>query len=113
MKRKYALAAALVGALVLPLCSCAGGIEGKARQYLSSRYSGEFTIISAEREADGPGPLPDLNPSYHWVLTVMSDQFPDETFVMRRLRTNGKKWCWLDDYFTLLLRKKQQIILLK
>ena len=109
MKRKYALAAALVGALVLPLCSCGGSAEAikrEAYEYLASRYSAEFTIISAEREADGPGPLPDLNPSYHWVLTVMSDQFPDETFVMRRLRTNGKKWCWLDDYFTLLLREE-------
>ena len=106
MKRKYALAAALVGALVLPLCSCGGSAEAikrEAYEYLASQYSAEFTIISAEREADGPGPLPDLNPSYHWVLTVMSDQFPDETFVMRRLRTNGKNWCWLDDYFTLLL----------
>jgi len=27
MKRKYALAAALVGALVLPLCSCGGSAE--------------------------------------------------------------------------------------
>ncbi len=41
-KRKYALAAALMGALVLPLCSCVGGIEGKAQQYLSSRYIGQI-----------------------------------------------------------------------
>ncbi len=54
MKRKYALAAALVGALVLTLCSCAGGIEGKAQQYLSSRYSGEFTITDAERNRAYP-----------------------------------------------------------
>ena len=65
MKRKYALAAALVGALVLPLCSCAGGIEGKARQYLSSRYSGEFTITDAERITNETGPIPVLIPSYH------------------------------------------------
>ncbi len=52
-KRKYALAAALVGALVLPLYVCgnsAGAIERKAYEYLASRYSGEFSIISAERE---------------------------------------------------------------
>ena len=78
----------------------------KAYEYLASQYSAEFTIISAKREADGPVPLPDLNPSCHWVLTVMSGQFPDETFVMRCLRTNGKNWRLLDDYFTLLLREE-------
>ena len=54
MKRKYALAAALAGALVLPLCSCgdsAETIEKKAYEYLASRYSAEFTITIAEREA--------------------------------------------------------------
>lgn len=65
MKRKIALAAAVVGALVLPLCSCIGGIEGNAQQYLSSRYSGEFTITDAERITNETGPIPVLIPSYH------------------------------------------------
>lgn len=58
-KRKIALAAALVGALVLPLCSCStGGIEGKALKYLASRYSGEFTITDSERIANQTGEDP-------------------------------------------------------
>lgn len=106
MKRKYALAA-LVGALVLPLCSCGGSaktIERKAYEYLASRYSAEFTIISAEREPDVVGPIPDLTPSYHWVLTITSDQFPNETFTLRYLHDDNNNWNWLDDYFSLLLR---------
>ena len=113
MKRKYALAAALVGALVLPLCSCAGGIEGKAQQYLSSRYSGEFTIISAEREPDIVGPIPPFHSSYHWVLTVVSDRFPDDTFELRygRYRSGDRKtWHWTDNYYALLFRDEPAAI---
>lgn len=113
MKRKYALAAALVGALVLPLCSCAGGIEGKAQQYLSSRYSGEFTIISAEREPDIVGPIPSFRSSYHWVLTVVSDRFPDDTFELRYGRYgsgDGRAWNWTDNYYSLLFRDEPTAI---
>lgn len=107
MKRKIALAAALVGALVLPLCSCGmgGGIEGKALKYLASRYSGEFTIISAERESDANGPLPVFYSTSHWVLTVVSDRFPDDTFELRYGRYGkGETWDWTDNYYTLLFR---------
>jgi hypothetical protein len=90
MKRKYALAAALVGVLVLPLCSCAGGIEGKARQYLSGRYSGEFIITDTERITNETGPIPVLIPSYHWKLTAKSEHFPGETFFFtERTRTKN------------------------
>ena len=107
MKRKYALAAALVGALVLPLCGCgnsAGAIERKAYEYLSSRYSAEFTIASAEREIDGPGPIPSFRSSFHWVLTATSNQFPNDTFTIRYLHDDNNNWNWLYDYFSLLLR---------
>ena len=85
-KRKYALAAAMMGALVLPLCRCAGGIEGKAQQYLSSRYSGEFIITDAERITNETGPIPVLVPSYHWKLTAKSAQFPGKTFFVYYFR---------------------------
>ena len=84
-KRKYALAAALFGALVLPLCSCIGGIEEKAQQYLSSQYSGKFTIINAEHEPDSVGPIPLFRSSFH---LVVSDRFPAERDWGRGLCTN-------------------------
>ena len=66
MKRKIALAAAVVGALVLPLCSCGmGGIEGKAFKYVASRYSGEFTIMNVWRLPSGGSPIPSILPSYN------------------------------------------------
>jgi len=57
MKRKYALAAALVGALMLPLFGCqknAGEklseeeVQRQAYEYLASRYSAEFTITNTK-----------------------------------------------------------------
>lgn len=108
MKRKYALAAALVGALVLPLCSCAGGIEGKAQRYLSGRYSGEFTIISSERIANETGPIPVLVPSYHWKLTVKSTQFLSETFSVYYRKNNDNEWYWSDNYYSVLFRDEAE-----
>ena len=92
MKRKYALAAALVGALVLPLFGCqknAGEklseeeVQRQAYEYLASRYSAEFTITNAKHEPDVVGPIPSFRSSFHWVLTVVSDRFPDDTFELR------------------------------
>ena len=103
-KRKYALAAALVGALVLPLCSYAGGIEWKAQQYLSSRYSGEFTITDAERITNETGPIPVLIPSYHWKLTAESEQFPGETFFVFYRKDENKEWYWSDNYYSVLFQ---------
>ena len=116
MKRKYALAAALVGALVLPLYGCgnsAGAIERKAYEYLASRYSGEFSIISAERESDVTGPIPVFYSTSHWVLTVVSDRFPDDTFELRYGRygeDDGKTWHWTDNYYALLFRDESAAI---
>ena len=41
MKRKYALAAALVGALVLPLCSCGGSAETIEKKAYAARKTQE------------------------------------------------------------------------
>jgi len=102
MKRKYALAAALVVALVLPLFGCqknAGEklseeeVQRQAYEYLVSRYSAEFTITNAKHEPDVVGPIPSFRSSFHWVLTVVSDRFPDDTFELRYGRFgkgNGK-----------------------
>ena len=74
MKREYALAAALVGALVLPLFGCqkntgeklsAEEVQRQAFEYLASQYSGEFTIISAKHEPDVVGPIPSFRSSFH------------------------------------------------
>lgn len=106
MKRKYALAAALVGALALPLCSCTGGIEGKARQYLSSQYSGEFTITDTERITNETGPIPVLIPSYHWKLTAKSKQFPGEAFFVFYRKNENKEWYWSDNYYSVFFRNE-------
>ena len=109
MKRKYALAAALVGALVLPLFGCqknAGEklseeeVQRQAYEYLASRYSAEFTITNAKHEPDVVGPIPSFRSSFHWVLTVVSDRFPDDTFELRYGRFgkgDGKTWNWTDN----------------
>ena len=122
MKRKYALAAALVGALVLPLFGCqknAGEklseeeVQRQAYEYLASRYSAEFTITNAKHEPDVVGPIPSFRSSFHWVLTVVSDRFPDDTFELRYGRFgkgNGKTWHWTDNYYALLFRDEPAAI---
>ena len=111
-KKKYALAV-LAGILVLPLCSCGGGagtIQRKAYQYLASRYSGKFRIIHIEREPDVVGPIPVFWSSYHWVLTAVSDRFPNDTFTLRYGKGQEKKWHWSDNYYTLLFRDEPAAI---
>ena len=117
MKRKYALAA-LVGALVLPLFGCQKQkstgeklseeeVQQQAYEYLACQYSAEFTIINARHEPDVVGPIPSFRSSFHWVLTVRSDRFPDDTFELRYGRYgkgDGKTWHWTDNYYTLLFR---------
>ena len=122
MKRKYALAAALVGALVLPLFGCqknAGEklseeeVQRQAYEYLASRYSAEFTITNAKHEPDVVGPIPSFSSSFHWVLTVVSDRFPDDTFELRYGRfgkDDGKTWNRTDNYYALLLRDEPATI---
>lgn len=78
----------------------------QAQEYLSSRYSANFSIIDIECVSNVIGPLPAIVSSYHWELVVESDQFPNETFDMRYLLTKEKNWRWLDNYFTLLLREE-------
>lgn len=122
MKRKYALAAALVGVLVLPLFGCqknAGEklseeeVQRQAYEYLASRYSAEFTITNAKHEPDVVGPIPSFRSSFHWVLTVVSDRFPDDTFELRYGRFGkgiGKTWHWTDNYYNLLFRDEPAAI---
>lgn len=123
MKRKYALAAALVGALVLPLFGCQKStgenlsveeVQQQALEYLASRYSAEFTITSTECKTNNIGPLPALHKAYHWELTVVSDQFPDDTFTLRYGRygkAEDKEWNWRDNYYTLLFRDESTAII--
>lgn len=110
VKRKYALTAALAGVAVLLLCSCgAGGIEGKAYEYLASRYSGEFTIMNVWRLPSGGSPIPSILPSYHYELEVVSDQFPEKSFSLYyRKDLDTGKWFWSDNYYTLLLHEEAQ-----
>ena len=82
------------------------GIQGMAYEYLVGRYSGEFTIINAEREPDITGPIPVLYSSSHRVLTVRSDRFPDDTFTLRY----GKNGHWTDNYYALLFRDEPTTI---
>jgi len=120
MKRKIALAAAVVGALVLPLCAChkntgdnlsAEEVQQRAYEYLASQYSAEFTITSTECKTNNIGPLPALHKSYHWELTVVSDRFPDDTFELRYGRYGkGKTWRWTDNYYALLFRDEPAAI---
>ena len=122
MKRKYALAAAVVGALVLPLFGCqksmgenlsAEEVLQQALEYLASRYSAEFTIISAKHEPDSVGPIPSFRSSFHWVLAVASDCFPDDPFELRYgLYGKGdeKTWHWTDNYYALLFRDESAAI---
>ncbi|MDE7246927.1 MAG: hypothetical protein K2N43_03475 [Lachnospiraceae bacterium] len=108
MKRKFTLAAVLVGALLLPLCSCIGGIEEKAQRYLSGQYSGEFTITDAERIANETGPIPVFVSSYHWKLTAKSAQFPGETFFVFYRKAEDKQWHWSDNYYSILFRDEAE-----
>ena len=124
-KRKYALAAALVGVLVLPLFGCQKStgenisveeVQQQALEYLASRYSAEFTITSTECKTNNIGPLPALHKAYHWELTVISDQFPDDTFTLRYGqygKTEDKEWHWRDNYYTLLFRDEPAAIIRK
>lgn len=104
----------LVGiGVIFSVVSVLGGREtmGKsailrqAQEYLASQYSANFSIIDIDRKYEA-GPIPVIFPSYHWELIVKSDQFPNETFVMRFLQTEEKEWRWIDDYFTLLMREE-------
>ena len=122
MKRKYALAAALVGALVLPLFGCqknageklsAEEVQRQAYEYLASQYSAEFTITSIECKTNNIGPLPALHRTYHWELTMVSDQFPDDTFTLRYGqygKAGDKEWHWRDNYYALLFRDEPAAI---
>ena len=115
MKRKVTLAAVLVGALVLPLFGCQKStgenlsveeVQQQALEYLASRYSAEFTILSCDTKANSPGPIPGGGP--HWDLTVKSDLFPEDNFSVyygREKDENGA-WYWTDNYYSLLFRNE-------
>ena len=112
-KRKYALAAALIGALVLPLFGCQKNtgeklseeeVRQQAYEYLSSRYSAEFTILQCYTKANVPGPIP--GGGSHWELIVQSDQFPDETFFVYYKKRRNADWSFSDSYCRLLLQQE-------
>lgn len=112
----YILAAALAGALLLRDRRGGGrtipegggsAIRRRALQYLSGRYSGTFTILSAERRPDSAGPLPVFYSTFHWVLKAASQRFPDDTFTLRYF---PKQRRWVDNYYTLLFRDEAAAI---
>ena len=121
MKRKYTLAA-LVRVLVLPLFGCQKStgeklseeeVQQQAYEYLASQYSAEFTIINAKHEPNVVGPIPSFRSSFHWVLTVVSDRFPDDIFELRYGRfgkDDGKTWNWRDNYYALLFQNEPATI---
>ena len=75
-------------------------VKEETLNYLSSRYSAQFTITQAEEQVVGAGLIPNFSskPTY-WSLTAASSQFPDETFTVVRT-TSG---AWHDNYYSLLL----------
>jgi len=78
-------------------------VQQRAYEYLASKYSAEFTILNAQHESNVVGPIPSFRSSFHWVLTVVSDHFPDDTFELRYGRYGkGKTWNWTDNYYALL-----------
>lgn len=97
----------LAGPLLLSVLSGCGPeylteeqVKEEALDYLSSRYSAEFTVTAAEEKISGPSPIPSFKskPTY-WILTAASSQFPNETFtVMRSVSGN-----LIDNYYSLLL----------
>ena len=119
---KFALIAVLALMVVFSRCDyqhksgealSAEEIEQMAYEYLADRYSAGFTIISAEHEPDSVGPLPSFRSSFHWVLTAVSDRFPDDTFELRYGRYgsgDGKTWHWHDNYYYLLFRDEPAAI---
>ena len=97
----------LTGLLLLSVLSGCGPKELTEEQvkeetldYLSGRYSAEFTVTAAEEKISGPSPIPSFKskPTY-WILTAASSQFPNETFTVTR-SVSGK---WIDNYYSLLL----------
>lgn len=94
---------------VIALSSCGGNaeemdIEKKALEYLSGRYSANFTITDISRKSTAsPGPIPTFFASHYWELAVVSDQFPEDTFYVRYNPKRSNEDRWRDDYFTLLL----------
>ncbi|MCI8350016.1 MAG: hypothetical protein HFJ86_02480 [Oscillospiraceae bacterium] len=105
--RKRIFLVVSVGILVFLLCSCgtgSWGLERKAHQYLTSRYSAEFKITDTEDIVNETGPIPVLIPSHHWRLTVESTQFPGETFFVYYRKREENQWQWSDNYYSLLFR---------
>ena len=97
----------LTGLLLLSVLSCCGPkqlteeqVKEETLDYLSGRYSAEFTVTAAEEKISGPSPIPSFKskPTY-WILTAASSQFPNETFTVTR-SVSGK---WIDNYYSLLL----------
>lgn len=75
----------------------------QAQEYLISRYTANFSILSADQVKNTVGPLPGIKSSYHWELIVESDKFPGDTFTVY-FRKNEDKWELSDNYCNLLLR---------
>lgn len=75
-------------------------VKEETLDYLSGRYSAEFTVTAAEEKISGPSPIPSFKskPTY-WILTAASSQLPNETFTVTR-SVSGK---WIDNYYSLLL----------
>lgn len=81
-------------------------VQQQALEYLTSRYSAEFTVLRCDTKANSPGPIP--GGGSHWELIVKSDQFPEDNFSVyhgREKDENGA-WYWTDNYYSLLFRNE-------
>lgn len=106
----------LTGLLLLSVLSGCGPkqlteeqVKEETLDYLSGRYSAEFTVTAAEEKISGPSPIPSFKskPTY-WILTAASSQFPNETFTVTR-SVSGK---WIDNYYSLLLNDEAVVFLM-
>lgn len=78
-------------------------ISQQAQEYLISRYTANFSILSADQVKNTVSPLPGIKSSYHWELIVESDKFPGNTFTVYS-RKNGDRWEFTDNYCNLVLQ---------
>ena len=103
----------LTGLLLLSVLSGCGPeylteeqVKEETLDYLSSRYSAEFTVTATEEKISGPSPIPSFKskPTY-WILTAASSQFPNETFTVTRSASGS----WYDNYYSLLLNDESNL----
>lgn len=82
-------------------------VKEETLDYLSSRYSADFLILSAVKKSTAPGPIPQINIfniNYYWELKAEATLFAEDTFTIyyKYVEDTGE-WEWTDNYYSLLL----------